>query len=216
VIHRTPQADNFWLGCYGGAPGTELGLDSESDGKVATPAAGVSTCSGISTDCIETAFGGMTFDQDECYFDGSDAGLQNPQTYIVCSTPTFTIDVYACAPRNIILNVLVDWNEDGDWNDTFDCSPGCAYEWAVKNHTVALTAGCNTIVVPPFLVGPNPGYGWMRISVSENPAADDYPWNGTLSMVQFLGGETEDYPVVITDATPTDRSSWGRVKTLYR
>src|SRR5262249_39093129 len=102
------------------------------------------------------------------------------------------------------LNVLVDWNQDGDWNDVLNCGPigsaqNCAPEWAVKNVPISLVPGCNNLVTPNFRVGPNPGQGWMRITLSEAPAPADFPWNGTVSYANgyFQRGETEDYPVRI-------------------
>jgi len=47
------------------------------------------------------------------------------------------------------LNVLVDLNFDGDWNDNFDCSSvlpvaGCVHEWAVKNAATAIGRAART------------------------------------------------------------------------
>jgi len=51
-----------------------FGIDSDADDKVNTPSSGPSTChAGLATDCVETVFlPAMTFDQDECFGDGSD------------------------------------------------------------------------------------------------------------------------------------------------
>ena len=111
---------------------------------------------------------------------------------------------------------------DGDWNDSFDCggpsAPLCSYEWAVKNVPIGLSPGCNTITSPTFVVGPNPSPSWMRITISRDKASDSFPWSGASSSSgsNFRDGETEDYPVQIDDPTPTFKSSWGRVKTIYR
>ena len=101
-----------------------------------SPAVGVSLCAGIPTDCIETAWG-MTWDQDECWGDGSDSGVRIP-SLTVCKDAVVTYTVFNCTqPRTIMLNILVDMNEDGDWNDNIRCPDGiCAYEWAVRNVTV--------------------------------------------------------------------------------
>ena len=58
----------------------------------------------------------------------------------------------------------------------------------------------------------------MRITISDTPMPDDFPWNGTAGLPGGLvqGGETEDYPVVIATPTPTGGSTWGRLKVLYR
>jgi hypothetical protein len=213
VLHLTPPTFlHFWLGCYG----LLTGIDSEGDGKTNTPAVGSSACApGLATDCAEAAFG-MSFDQDECYLDGVDAGVTAPIILAACQANTFTYTATNCGPEpiNVFLNVLVDLNEDGDWNDNVMCSgaPACAYEWGVKNAPVTLVPGCSILVTPAFSAGPSADRGWLRISLSPTPAPDDYPWAGA----SFQGGETEDYPVVIDRTTPTNPSSWGRVKSQYR
>lgn len=219
--------DNYWIGCYPGP----MGVDSESDGKVNTPPVGISFCSGIPTDCVEAIFApflGLAWDQDECYGDGSDAGLVAPPALSVCTQASFTIPVWNCdftvkVPK--FLNVLLDMNSDGDWNDVLDCTPGlpggCAFEWAVKNSPFIMLPGCNIITVPLFPVGPKAGPGWLRLTISDTPVPEDFPWAGVAGLggpgSHLLGGETEDYPVMIEGPqTPATRASWGQVKSTYR
>jgi hypothetical protein len=206
---------NFWLGCYLNAIGF-YGIDTEPDGKTNSPAIGVSACSGIPTDCVEAAFG-MTFDQDECFADGSDAGVTRP-TLLVCRPGTVAYSVWNCGPtRQAFLNICVDFDTDGDWNDNFLCpGGGCAYEWAVVNAPIILAPGCTPLVSPPFLVGPKAGPAWMRVSISTDPMPPDYPWNGTVAVGGVRGGETEDYPILIDNNVGTAPSTWGNMKTLYR
>lgn len=208
---------NYWLGCYFNAIGP-YGIDNEIDGKTNTPAVGISACGGIPTDCIEAAFG-MTFDQDECFGDGSDAGVRRP-TLIACRPSAVTMDVFNCGqPRQVFLNICLDLNRDGDWNDNVACPGACAYEWAVVNAPFTLpAAGCLTLTSPLFLVGPQAGPSWMRVSISDDPMPLDYPWNGTVSLPGSAthGGETEDYPVFIDEHIGTAPSTWGNMKTLYR
>jgi hypothetical protein len=228
VIHVSDPTDpstKFWLGCYTSTsvPAVPIGIDSDADGKTASPAAGFSFCGGIATDCIEAAFG-TTYDQDECYADGSDAGLMAAPSLVACSPGFVAFDAWACGTvPQVFLNILIDYNEDGDWNDNFDCGAGptapiCAYEWAVKNHPISLITGCNALISPLFTVGPEPGRGWMRITLSRDPVPDDFPWHGSAGTPteRLAGGETEDYPVFIDEPTSTEGSTWGRVKTLYR
>jgi len=208
---------NYWLGCYVSPIGM-LGIDSEVDGKTNSPAVGLSVCSMIPTDCVEAGFG-LTFDQDECYLDGSDAGITTPLTFGTCVTAAVPFTTANCGPtRTVFLNIAVDWNADGDWNDNFACPPACAYEWAVVNAPLVLPPGCAALVSPPFLTGPFVGPGWLRISLSDVPMPADYPWNGTLGLAggSVYGGETEDYPVYIEGHVGVSPDTWGHVKSLYR
>jgi hypothetical protein len=200
-----PTGRKFWFGC-GVSSLPTFGVDTESDGKVNSTGGPVSSCSpAVGIDCVEAAFGGMLFGQDECYADPvADAGLLAPVTFKACSLSTVTFNANNCDghTEQVYLNILVDWNEDGDWNDNFQCGgtpSGCAYEWAVKNVVIALPAGCTSMVSPTFLAGPNAGHGWMRLTLTDSPVTDDFPWAGcaTLPGGQFNSGETEDYPVEI-------------------
>jgi hypothetical protein len=217
VRHLQPPV-GFWMGCWGG-PGGTAGIDSEVDGKVNTPAIGSSACGLIPTDCVDGAYG-MFFDQDECTGDGSDAALESYVGFLACSPGSVFFPVFNCGPPvQIFLNVCVDWNHDGDWNDNLICAGGCSYEWAVKNAPITIPgAGCFPVASPSFLAGSVAGPSWMRISITRGPVPDDYPWNGSAGTATqaFEGGETEDYPAFVSAATPTAPSSWGRVKTMYR
>lgn len=199
---HVPGEYPYWLGCFavGG------GVDGEGDGKVNANGTPVSACAGIGVDCFETAFG-FTFGQDECY-GSTDAALASAVTFTACAPQSLVFPVTSCDPsdvRTVFVNVLVDWNGDGDWNDNFQCpgQPGCAYEWALKNHTVTIGPGCTQVSLPAFLGGPNPGDAWMRITISNDPVNDDFPWAGVATdpAQELRGGETEDYPVTIVNPT---------------
>jgi len=226
-VNFWPGIPNFWLGCN--PLGGDSGIDTEYQTKVNTPASGASFCGGQPTDCVETAFGGMTFDQDECFGDNSDAGLIVAPVLGTCQLSTLTFSTWNCGPSQpAYLNVLLDLNQDGDWMDAFECSIGgqtvCAHEWAIVNAQITLNSGCETHVSPAFAVGPNGGHSWLRISISYDPAPTNYPWGGTNWIggphfppySQFTNGETEDYPVEISASTPARRSSWGELKQRYR
>jgi hypothetical protein len=224
VHHVQPvgAAPHYWLGCYV-VPGGAEGIDSEPDGKVNTPSVGSSAChTGLLTDCVEVAFTpAMSFDQDECFGDGSDAGLLAIPSFSACHIATIKFSTANCGnQRQVFLNICVDMNADGDWNDNFQCpTGGCAYEWAVKNAPLILSGpGCEVHTSPVFLIGPNDGPSWMRVTISDVPMPDDFPWNGTASMAGGLvqGGETEDYPVVIATPTGATSATWGHLKMLYR
>jgi hypothetical protein len=121
--------------------------------------------------------------------------------FVACSESTIVVSVARCGTTNTAyLNLLADWNADGDWNDALSCGPSqCAPEWAVRNHAFVLPGGCSQVTSPVFRVGPRAGESWMRITVTDEPVPDDFPWNGSTSMPNqsFASGETEDYPVLI-------------------
>jgi hypothetical protein len=233
VANTTYVSPNFWLGCYPTPLGPE-GVDSEQEAKVNNSAIGVSACSPTqTTDCVETAFfGAMSFAQDECSGDGSDAGLIGQPNLIACLTNSINFSTFNCGPsRGVYLNVLLDMNGDGDWLDSFNgCdlygTPGCIHEWAIQNVLIPLAEGaCQTFTSPTFPIGSQGGPGWLRITISENPAPPEFPWAGTQfvgapgsePIGALIGGETEDYPVNITaPPLPTLHRTWGQVKTLYR
>jgi hypothetical protein len=196
--------DQFWLGCPvpGGVPPDAV--DSEDDGKVNLTGGGIqSDCDpAVITDCTET-FGGLNFGQDECYGD-ADAGIDQPLVYDACQGGIVTFKGYNCSQQQQIVyyNILVDWNQDGDWNDVLQCPQGqCAPEWAIKNQLYVLSPGCNTVFTPPFQIGPQGGEGWLRLTITRDPVPDDFAWNGSAGIPgeTFNGGETEDYPVRIND-----------------
>ncbi len=217
VRHVLIGDNNFWLGCWGQPAIGAMGVDHDPQAKMNEPAVGTGSCGPVPTDCVEAAFG-LTFDQDECFADGSDAGVQ-PPNLIACETSKVQFDTYNCGPlqgRQAFLNILIDMNQDGDWNDNFVCATGCALEWAVKNVLIPMPPGCLNQVSPAFLVGPNPGASWMRVTISDNPVINDFPWSGSTGQGSLRNGETEDYPVRIDIRTPALPSSWGQVKALYR
>lgn len=221
VRHVSPPLvpPHFWLGCPN--PGPPYGVDGEVDGKVSLfpmPIA-VSYCNqAVPIDCSEAAFG-LTFGQDECHGDLTDSGVAGPLQFVACSLGVVRFKAYTCTDAEVYLNILVDWNEDGDWNDNLACvSPcptGCAHEWAVKNAPIALVSGCQSVLSPSFATGPRVGQGWLRITLTQEPVGDDFPWNGSAGVPgeAFRGGETEDYPVKIRerilDPCNSEYEDWG-------
>lgn len=199
-------SSQYWLGCpLVGIP--PMGIDDEPDGKMNDTGAPVSACSpAVAVDCTEAAFG-MTFGQDEC-FGGNDAGLAADPGFLTCTPASLSFRAYFCGPgeRQVFLNVLVDWNHDGDWNDEAQCGPagGCTQEWVVQNRPILLVTGCNTINTPPLMPGNNPGPAWMRITISDGTAPPDFSWNGSASLAgqSLLNGETEDYPIAVRVPPP--------------
>jgi len=82
----------------------------------------------------------MTFDQDECFLDGSDAGLTALPNLQICKTSTVKFNTANCGqppppppppPRQVYLNILLDMNSTVT-GTTASRAPGpgpCAYEW---------------------------------------------------------------------------------------
>ena len=218
VKHVATSSDQtyFGLGC-GPSNAQRLAVDTELDGVVhvsgAPPAvipSEVSTCSpAVTIMAYESAFGGLWFGTDETAGDGIDAGLAAPVVMAACDQAYLPFKAWSCGPASLTatLNILVDWNQDGDWNDVVACGPAgsggaCAPEWAVKNASVVLHPGCNSLISPLIQVGPSTGGAWMRITLTATPVADDFPWAGSAAADAggaFAGGETEDYPISIVN-----------------
>ena len=218
IFHRPSQSGlEYWMGCYSDANGQPMGIDFDPEGRMNQPAQGFSFCGNFPTDCVENAYG-LTFDQDECLGDGSDAGVTSSLEFSTCTPAkvTFTTSSCSATPHPVFLNVLIDLNHDGDWNDAVLCDGACTYEWAVKNLNIVLAPGCGVITTPSFRPGPTPGPSWMRISLTDAPVSLDYPWTGAAGEGGVEGGETEDYPALVQQAVPVLPSTWGGVKASYR
>jgi GEVED domain-containing protein len=197
------DAWNLWLGWYPtnfNGSGDLYGVDNDPDLAF--------------SDCTETAFG-MTFGQDECIQDSTDMCLRSPVVLNPCEPTTFKMAYFILVSGFYsYLNILVDFNGDGDWGDVVYCEAtrDSVPEWAIKNYEVVHPYPPWAIMdVPSFLVGPRAGPTWMRISLSSDPMPDTYPTHQT----SILGGETEDYPFVIGGVVPTTRMTWGGLKSRY-
>jgi hypothetical protein len=135
--------------------------------------------------------------------DDGDDGVVFPLKLPPCRWTMFDYVVNVIEPgTDLWVNVWLDWNRDGDWDDTLDCVSGPAPEWAVQNQFLFdLPAGLNRITTPAILSWhPNDGPEeiWMRITLSErpwkggsNPGAKGNGGSGPRTKYQI--GETEDY-----------------------
>jgi len=227
--HVQSGAANYWLGCYGTAPDLS-GIDSEPDGKTSAGTAASACDPALLTDCALSTFAG-SIGQDECRGDG-DAGVLT-DLLVACSPNDIHFTTANCGvERTAYLNILVDMNFDGDWNDNGPCfdprstfcflacaaDEPCAHEWAVKNAPILIPGGCADQVSPSFRVSAREGQTWMRVSLTDQPVDDDYPWAGSANRPGglYAGGETEDTIVSIIGPDPVRKSTWGELKLRYR
>jgi uncharacterized repeat protein (TIGR01451 family) len=178
-IHRLPRADS-WLGRWvSGERDADLLPDEDAQTNIQPPA-------------------------DIANRDRYDDGVLKWPTLKHCTLTDMTVqETIVGGPQNRYLNVWIDWNRDGDWEDVFQCPGGrLVGEWVVQNHITNLPNGSHAVTPPQFLAWrPNdqlPRDHWMRVSLTEVPAALDPATNradgrGLLSGFRF--GETEDYYV---------------------
>ena len=135
--------------------------------------------------------------------DDGDDGAVFPLNMPSCRFTTIDYIVNVVAPNtDLWVNIWLDWNRDGDWDDTLECPRGPAPEWAVQNQFLSnLPAGENEITSPGFLAW-HPEGGteeiWMRITLSgrpwrpgSDPEAKGNAGSGPRAKYEI--GETEDY-----------------------
>jgi len=135
--------------------------------------------------------------------DQGDDGVVFPISLPSCCWSTFDYVVNVVDPdTDLWVNVWIDWNRDGDWDDTLDCPEGPAPEWAVQNQFLFnLPVGINEITTPAILPW-HPENGredvWMRITLSgqpwrggSNPGTKGNAGSGPQAKYEI--GETEDY-----------------------
>ena len=186
-------------GSYFGA-----GVDLESDGN--------------QDNC--PTFRSYEYNNDECFQDG-DAGLIVPAPFTITGTPGNEL-VVPCGETGTALdtvcmmvnwgsdidilvtgtgyvNMLVDWNRDGQWNNYSgtQCAGVIVPEHVLVDFPVnqAVSVPLSTLLPPSFIAGPFVGYSWVRISITPIQVGDDWDGSGT-----FSDGETEDYLLLVDDA----------------
>jgi len=161
------------------------------------------------------------YDQDECFMDG-DAGLMYPEPFtinallsvvpcpqslgtplgVICNTGQWGVNaeirVVNQLPTDAYVNVLADWNQDGQWTGLSACpGGGAADEHILKNLPVpsGYAGLLSALGAGQFLIGPNPGYVWFRFTITESPV----PLPGWTGDGIFYHGETEDYLLLIEE-----------------
>lgn len=149
--------------------------------------------------------------------DRADDGWLNPGVPLPdCQEATLKVRVRksaAASPRPLYLNVWIDGNRDGDWQDIGKCKPdGHSNEWIVQDFPVDMTTFAGDfadIDVKTILVyNEKPDApAWMRFTLSDEPAVhippvdqpnpNEPPMRGLTDgrgpEDGFKIGETEDY-----------------------
>lgn len=175
------------------------------------------------------------YDLDECW-GGPDAGLLFPPAYTIVAgvvqpcqpgavgslgvscTNAFwggNVDIMVVnnMPVDGFVNVLIDWDQSGNWAGSSQCPGGAAPEHVLVDFPVPMgfAGPLSALGPPPFLVGPLNGYFWSRFSITEQPVGSNWDGSGI-----FEDGETEDYLLLVDDWFASEETSWGSVKSLYR
>ncbi|MHC4626654.1 MAG: GEVED domain-containing protein [Planctomycetota bacterium] len=143
--------------------------------------------------------------------DDGDDGVVVPLRLPHCEWATFDYQVTVVDPKiDLWVNVWIDFNRDGDWDDTIACDAGQAPEWAVQNqYLFGLPVGSSQVTTPALLSWhpkSGPAGVWMRITISEQPwkggsNPGEQGNGGSGPATKYAIGETEDY-YFIPDKTP--------------
>ncbi len=140
--------------------------------------------------------------------DGFDDGVALPVAIpLNCGYTQFKYTVTSTVATRLYVNVWIDFNRDGDWEDAFKCALGPAIdglvrEWAVQNEVISVVPGLNTFTTPPFLAA-NPTKGadmWMRVTLTDQPIGPAQGADGSGPVGGYKYGETEDYLLRLTYA----------------
>jgi hypothetical protein len=132
------------------------------------------------------------------YFTCGGGGKQAMDTICHLAQWGKDLDIWIDASQAVggFMNILFDWNRDGDWKDVVQCQGSPVSEHALINFPVpAGYVGPASAMVPPpppIQVGPTGGYIWARFTLTEQPV--HLPWDGSGA---FADGETEDYLLYI-------------------
>ena len=119
------------------------------------------------------------------------------------------LEVVNALPADAFINILVDWNQDGRWGGSANGCGSQVPELTVENVTIPPTGPTpiplSQLVpgLPPIRIGPNPGFVWMRVTLTDTPLPYPQTWAGGLGsggwgIVPI--GETEDYLIRIGEA----------------
>jgi len=118
------------------------------------------------------------------------------------------VDEFAANGTTAYLNIWLDGNHDGDWEDVLDCDGIQAPEHIVIDQPVApAVAGTINLVAPtgsiPVPLGSEDEPMWLRVTISDEPAEKPFQVTSLGRVIDygdgrgpangFRWGETEDY-----------------------
>lgn len=216
-----------WMGVLGSFPTCYLGGPAGYIAHAFSPTPPVYF--GPSVDYEPEGNGGACpgggYNGDECNPIDNDAGLVNPQSYTItgglpvvctpfgnadlgpaCGTGAWGVNIEARLANglasDVYLNVIVDWNQDGAWGAGSLCGGAATPERIVADVVVpGLYAGpISGLPVPTFTLGPDSGYVWVRLSLTETPIGAF--WDGSGPQPLYDIGETEDYLLRVAAGEP--------------
>nr|AGC72809.1 VgrG protein [uncultured bacterium A1Q1_fos_485] len=134
--------------------------------------------------------------------DNFDDGIAKWPTLQHCTQTDMAVNVTVVGGvKTRYVNAWIDWNRDGDWEDSFECPGAVVSEWVVQNFATNLNNGAHAVGLPPFLAMTSANLPdntrWLRVSIADQPA----PTNPATQRADGRGpqfgyrfGETEDYP----------------------
>ena len=135
--------------------------------------------------------------------DNFDDGIAKWPTLKNCTQTDMAVNVTVIGGlKTRYINAWIDWNRDGDWEDSFECPGALVSEWVVQNFATNLNNGVVGVPLPPFLAADSSTLPdklrWLRVSIADQQA----PANSSSQKADGRGpqggyrfGETEDYPV---------------------
>jgi len=213
-LHRHPR-DMFFLGKRVSLE-TEADIGPDEDGlNNIGPAAfpGLRTFPGLRFPGLEKfpQAGDYILPYMESDRDGADDGLHQPVVYFPATgngqmTVDYDVTCTSPQPTRAYVNIWLDFNRDGDWDDLLSAPDGAAEsEWAVRNQVLSFPSpGEYTFTSPPFacshLLTAEADPLWVRITIAEEQHFPPILTSGTLLGLEGAGpaagyeyGETEDY-----------------------
>lgn len=182
--HANPGADS-WLGAS---------ISPERDADLLPDADGVRNIVPPADDPDNDWF-------DDGVFPANPNDIKLPQ----CQQTSFNYIVTGAAvviTPTTYVNVWIDFNRDGDWADTLNCTVGGVMysvpEWVVQDQAVAVNAGMQTTYATPLFRSFHPGGhapAWMRITLADQltPQSAGGLTDGRGPAGGYATGETEDY-----------------------